>query len=150
MNALPPVEQRLVVKLAPIDAFALFTDGLARWWPFQGHSCSGEPVGVEFERRVGGTVTEVGRDGSRHAWGRLTVWDPPHGFAMTWHPGQSPDLATQLAVSFAAVAGGCELHLVHGGWEAHGDNAQAMRGNYDQGWGWVLGHYVELAGDAGR
>jgi Activator of Hsp90 ATPase homolog 1-like protein len=147
MSALPPVEQRIVVRLAPDDAFELFTRGLARWWPFKGHSCSGEDAqDVVFEARVGGTVTEVGADGARHSWGVLTAWDPPHGFAMTWHPGQDVARATQLAVRFSAVAGGCEVHLVHGGWDVLGDGAGAMRGNYDQGWGWVLSHYLQLAG----
>ncbi len=149
MSALPPVEQRIVVKLAPADAFELFTRGLARWWPFKGHSCSEDPQDVQFEARVGGAVTEIGRDGSRHAWGTLTAWDPPAAFAMTWHPGQDAQKATRLALRFTAVAGGCEVHLLHGGWEAHGADADAMRGNYDQGWGWVLGHYVEHAAEEG-
>lgn len=145
MSALPPVEQRIVVKLTPDDAFDLFTRGLARWWPFKGHSCSDAAQDVVFEPRVGGSVTEIGADGSRHAWGTLTTWDPPSAFAMTWHPGQDASRATQLTLRFSAVAGGCEVHLMHGGWDVLGADADAMRGNYDQGWGWVLGHYVEAA-----
>jgi len=146
MSALPPVEQRIVVRLAPADAFELFTRGLARWWPFKGHSCSEDAQDVLFEGHVGGAVTEIGADGSRHTWGTLTAWDPPSAFAMTWHPGQDAARATQLSIRFTAVATGCEVHLVHGGWDVLGDGAEATRGNYDQGWAWVLGHFVQRAG----
>ena len=144
----PPVHHRLVVALAPAEAFALFTQGIARWWPFKGHSCSGEAaVDVAFEARVGGQVTELARDGARHAWGRLTAWDPPRHFAMTWHPGQIADRATVLAVRFTAVDGGCEVALTHGGWAARGDDAAEARDSYDQGWGTVLALYGQHAAE---
>lgn len=150
MNAvLPPVEQRIVVKLAPADAFELFTRGLARWWPFRGHSCSDDAEDVLFDGRVGGAVTEVGKDGSRHTWGTLTAWDPPSTFAMSWHPGQGAERATQLAIRFTAVPGGCEVHLLHGGWDALGADGDAMRGNYDKGWGRVFELYVAFAAKEG-
>ncbi len=146
MNALPPVEHRVVVDLTPADAFDLFTRGIARWWPFKGHSCSGEfAQDVQFEPRVGGAVTEVATDGTRHPWGLLTAWEPPQAFAMTWHPANAPDVATQLAVRFRAVAGGCGVHLVHGGWSARGDEAGTVRGNYDEGWALVLRRYAAAA-----
>jgi hypothetical protein len=145
MSRLPPVEHRIVVRLAPADAFDLFTRGMARWWPFKAHSCSGEGArDVQFEPCLGGTVTEVAADGTRHPWGVLTAWEPPRALAMTWHPAQAPEAATQLALRFTAVAGGCEVHLVHGGWDARSD-AAAVRGNYDEGWALVLGLYAAAA-----
>ncbi len=144
-RATQAVEQCITVALSRADAFELFTRGLARWWPFKGHSCSEDPQDVVFEGRVGGAVTEIGADGSRHAWGTLTAWDPPAAFAMTWHPGQASARATRLAIRFTAVAAGCEVHLVHEGWDVLGEAANDMRGNYERGWGWVLGHYVEAS-----
>ncbi len=146
MTALPAVEHRITVALAPERAFDLFTQGLVRWWPFKGHSCSGEGVqAVLFDGRVGGAVTELAADGSRHAWGTLTEWDPPAGFAMTWHPGDSPHRATHLVLRFSAVAGGCEVHVRHGGWESSGEEAEARRGGYQNGWGRVLGDFAAAA-----
>jgi uncharacterized protein YndB with AHSA1/START domain len=143
---LPPVRHRIVVPLAPDDAFALFTAGIARWWPFNSHSCSGDAaLDVEFEARVGGAVTEVARDGDRHSWGTLTAWEPPHRLAMTWHPAQTAAHATLLTVRFGAVEGGCAITIEHGGWSARGDTADADRKAYEQGWVFVLGRYADAA-----
>jgi hypothetical protein len=39
---LPAVLQSVWVPLPPEAAFALFTQRTGLWWPFVGHSCSGE------------------------------------------------------------------------------------------------------------
>jgi uncharacterized protein YndB with AHSA1/START domain len=134
------VEKRLQVRLAPADAFDLFTRQLARWWPLAQFSCGGaESVDVQFEERVGGTVVERTRSGERHIWGTVTAWEPPHRFAMTWHPGCAAAEATRLAVAFsAAEGGGTEVHLLHDGWEARPE----AREGYDDGWDAVLATFV--------
>jgi hypothetical protein len=69
-EVLSPVRHRIVVPLVPEDAFELFTRSIARWWPFKTHSRAGDDaLDVQFEPRVGGAVTEVDRQGRRHAWG---------------------------------------------------------------------------------
>lgn len=141
--SLAPVCHAVVVSLSAEDAFDLFTRGIGRWWPFAGHSCSGEAGGnVEFEPHEGGAVTEVGRDGTRHPWGVLTAWQPPRRFAMTWHPAQPVAHATTLEVRFTPVDGGCEVAIEHAGFEVRGPE---VRRNYHEGWALVLGRYVEEA-----
>lgn len=144
---LPPVEHRVRVALAPAEAFDLFTRQIARWWPFRGHSCfDDEARDIEFEPRPGGAVTEVARDGRRMAWGEVTSWTPPHGFAMRWFPGLPEAQATLLQVHFAATAeGGTEVRVHHGGWEARGDDARSKREGYAEGWGLVLARYRDCA-----
>lgn len=143
MSLPPPVVHRVVVGLAPEAAFDLFTKGIGRWWPFKGHSCSDAAgADVEFEPRPGGRVTEVAPDGTRHPWGTLTDWSPPHRFEMSWHPAQPEDQATRLRVSFSAVAGGCEVCVEHDGFERRGPE---VRHSYDQGWPLVLAHYAKEA-----
>lgn len=145
-RSIPPVDQRVTVRIGPQEAFALFTRAMGAWWPFQGHSCGGEAGGdVQFEPRVGGAVTELGRDGSRWAWGTLSEWDPPHAFAMSWHPGLPLDQATQLRVSFTACAAGTEVRVLHSGWEARGDQAAAKRDSYNGGWPVTLQAFVQAA-----
>jgi uncharacterized protein YndB with AHSA1/START domain len=147
MKIPPPVDQSVAVQIAPAEAFDIFTRQMRLWWPFAGHSCADDAEDVQFAARVGGAVTEISRSGQRHVWGCLTEWDPPHGFAMSWHPGAGPERASRLRVRFTAVAGGTEVHLVHDGWEVHGDAAQRNRDMYDSGWPGVLKAYAAAAAD---
>jgi len=146
-HTLPPVRHQVRVRLAPHEAFTLFTEQMARWWPFRGHSCFDEDaLDVRFEPRVGGAVTEMARDGRQMAWGTLTEWSPPNGFAMRWFPGLDAAAATQLRVSFvASAAGGTEVRIEHGDWEARGEAAAAKRDQYDGGWPVTLAAYASAA-----
>jgi hypothetical protein len=131
----PPVDQRVHVRLAPEDAFGLFTREMAAWWPFAGHSCSDDDgQDVRFDPRVGGQVTEVAGDGSTYVWGTLSEWDPPHAFTMSWHPGLPTEVATRLRVSFVPRDGGTEVRVLHDGWAARGAQAAEKRDQYDGGW----------------
>jgi uncharacterized protein YndB with AHSA1/START domain len=143
-QALPPVKHHVRVTLSPHQAFDLFTQQMARWWPFRGHSCYGDDAAdVQFEPRVGGAVTELARDGDRMPWGRIIEWSPPHGFAMHWHPGLPEAEATVLRVSFVAMPhGGTEVSVHHSGWHVRGDQAAAKRDQYDGGWPATLAAYV--------
>ncbi len=145
-NPVPPVEHRVRVALAPAAAFDLFTRQIGRWWPFAGHSCFGkEARDVSFDGREGGEVLEHARNGQTVVWGRLTTWQPPHGFSMSWHPGLSASEATLLAVRFVAVDGGTEVSVHHSRWEARGAQARAKRDQYEGGWPLTLAAYAACA-----
>lgn len=147
---LQAVRHAVDVALPADEAFALFTSGLTRWWPLASHSCSQSPgATVRFGAEVGARVVERGGDGREHVWGTITEWQPPHGFAMSWHPGQDPAQATALEVRFEPVGTGCRVSICHGGWEARGDGAAEMRDNYDRGWVHVLGCFAGGARDRG-
>lgn len=140
---LPPIHHAVVVALEPAEAFALFTGRLEAWWPLARFSCSGEAgARVQVPAAVGAEVVETGSDGRRHPWGRVTHWDPPHAFEMTWHPGQDPAQATTVRVDFLArPEGGCEVAVHHDGWAQRPE----ARPGYDQGWPQVLAGFVAAA-----
>lgn len=146
MNTPAPVRLTRRLRLPPQEAFDLFTTGMQRWWPLASHSCSGDKSAtLEFEPRLGGALTEIAPDGTRHAWGRVLEWDPPRRFALRWHPGRDAAEATRLEVRFVAIDGGCELQLCHDGWEARGAAANDVRGSYESGWPVVLDALGALA-----
>ena len=60
--------------------------------------------------------------------------------AFSWHPGQPPERASQVEITFAAAGGQTLVTLEHTGWEAFADPA-AARAQYDQGWPVVLDCY---------
>jgi hypothetical protein len=152
MNApeLPPLVKRLHLRLPVAEAFAIFTREIGRWWPLGSHSCSLDRAArLELDGRVGGTINEHAPDGRVHCWGTLVVWEPPHRFAMTWHPGRDATEATHVEVRFEEEGDGCTMQLIHAGWEARGAAAMRAREQYDQGWVKVLGEF-ERFGAAAR
>jgi len=143
---LAPVVKTVKINL-PVDAaFRLFTKDVNRWWPLATHSVFGnEAVSCTLEGRAGGRFYEVHRDGRQSEWGQVRVWEPPHRVIFTMHPGRSPDTAQEVEVNFQEEADGTRVTLTHRGWENLGEQAQVMRGRYDQGWETVLGQYADYA-----
>jgi uncharacterized protein YndB with AHSA1/START domain len=144
---LEPIIKEIRVPLSVDRAFALFTEGIGRWWPLASHSLAGsDAIDCRFEQRVGGRLLELARDGTEHEWGTVTAWDPPRRLALTWHPGRAPATAQHVEVTFSPVADGTRVRLVHSGWERLAGTAAGERDGYVPGWDFVLGRYVELAG----
>lgn len=140
-----PVVKERAVPLSPRDAFELFTDRLASWWPLATHSIAGrDTTTVTVDGRVGGRITETTPDGNSYAWADIIAWDPPHRFVMTWHPRPDPEAASIVEVRFEPTAEGCTLHLEHRAWEELGaELGPKARDQYDPGWDEVLGHYLD-------
>lgn len=144
-HPLPPIRREVRVHCDADTAFELFTAHLGAWWPVGTHSVFGARASVAFEDGV--VVERHGSD--RAVWGTVLRWERPAGFAMTWHPGQGPEQATEVAVSFEPDGDGTLVKLTHSGWERLADSAVA-REEYDGGWPHVLAGFGQLvAGDAG-
>lgn len=141
-TTIAPVTHSVTVAATPETAFETFTAGMDRWWPGHRHSVSagkGEtPKELVFEPKLGGAIYEIMPDGTRCDWGVVELWEPGRRFAMSWHPGEGPEVHTRVEVSFRGVEDGCEVTLVHSGWEALGEGASARRDSYDSGWIKVL------------
>lgn len=136
----PPLVKILTVPLAPADAFSLFTDGLARWWPVAQHSVGGADSVCFMERGIGGRIVERTNDGSETVWGTVSRWQPPERVSFSWHPGRDSEYAQSIDMEFVADGpGATRVTLTHGGWDALGDRAEIMRRNYDTGWDHVFG-----------
>jgi len=140
-----PVRKSLSVPRPVTEAFALFTEGIGRWWPLATHSIGGARAQTcAIEPREGGEVYEVRDDGERCPWGRILAWEPPQRFVMAWHPGRAPDVAQEVEIRFVAEPGGTRVDLEHRGWQKLGPEAKEARESYDSGWTPVLARFVEL------
>jgi len=144
---LPPIRRQLVVPTDPRDAFRIWTDEIATWWPLDRHSVYGAEATVAF---VDGRLVERGPDGRETAWGEVLDWSPPHGLRITWHPGRGPERATEVEVTFEPVEdygnGGPAtlVTLLHRGWERLAEPA-AAREEYRTGWPGVVARYGRAA-----
>ncbi|HUL08259.1 MAG TPA: SRPBCC domain-containing protein [Candidatus Acidoferrum sp.] len=145
----PPVVKTVTVRCPPATAFRRFTDDLAAWWPLATHHIGGDPQTCALEGRIGGRLFERGKDGSEKVWGAIELWDPPRRLAFTWQVNIPAEQAQRIEVTFAPVAGGTRVELVHSGWEKLGEAAAARRDSYDKGWGRVFGQCFADYANAG-
>jgi uncharacterized protein YndB with AHSA1/START domain len=132
-HELPPLRKVIEVRVPAAEAFRLWTEAIGRWWPLASHSVGqADAVACVIEARTGGRIFETTRAGAEHLWGRITVFDPPHRLAFTWHPGRQPGDHTIVEVTFSpSGTGRTRLELAHSGWPV---DAGARRADYDRGW----------------
>ena len=103
------------------DAFRIFTEEFAEWWPLASHSVAGEESETcTIEPWAGGLVLERTRSGVEHEWGSVIAWDPPHLVEFTWHPGAPRDDRQTVSVEFCEEGNGTRVTLIHRGWQFAG------------------------------
>jgi hypothetical protein len=144
---LAPIRKQVTIRKTPQEAFRVFFDRIAEWWPLDTHSVDPERVDTcAVEGRVGGRIYESYSDGSRSLWGTVRVWDPPNRVVFSWHPGRDAGSAQEVEVRFKKVDEGTDVSLEHRGWETLKDRAADMWNRYDTGWDYVFGaRYAETA-----
>lgn len=139
-----PITKRVTVPLSPAEAFTLFINDMATWWPVGSFSVTKQDAAktkLIVEAHKGGKIIEVGPDGKRFTWGEIIGWDTGKYVAFSWHPGRPEEESTIVAVSFERTKDGCAVTLTHGGFEILGDTADAVSQTYLNGWDIVLGTY---------
>jgi hypothetical protein len=104
-----PIRQSVRVDCPIEDAFRLFTEEFAQWWPLAADG--------KIEPRVGGRVFERTRSGEERDWGSVTVWDPPSHLQLTWYPGTDRAERQTVDIDFCVEADGTRVTLIHSGWE---------------------------------
>jgi uncharacterized protein YndB with AHSA1/START domain len=140
------VRKVVTVNCSVENAFRVFTEELAEWWPHKSHSVEEENVEtVIFECRLGGRFYERAVNGTEHTWGTIRVWDPPNRVVYSWHPGRGEETAQEVELPFPPDGEATRVALVHTGWEVLGDGMAEVVASYETGWDTVLGCYVEAA-----
>jgi DNA-binding transcriptional ArsR family regulator len=152
---LDPVRRSVTVRTTAERAFAVFTDGIAAWWPMETHSIvvddpepgqEGQtPVAVVIEPRVGGRIYERLADGQELSWGTVRVWDPPRRLVLGWSPTRAERDPTEVEVTFFPEDDGTRVVLEHRNWEPMGPRAAEVRESYSGGWIATLARFAEVA-----
>jgi uncharacterized protein YndB with AHSA1/START domain len=128
----------------PVErAFAVWTGGIAQWWPAD-HTVSGESdLTVVLEGRPGGRIFERRASGVEHDWGAVTIWEPPSRLGYTWHLNRDRSDATDVEIRFVAQGDRVtRVEIEHRGWERLGTDAESWRDRNRGGWATLLPHYV--------
>ena len=140
------VRKSVTVARPVEEAFRLYTDGIATWWPLETHSVAEKDAEtVVFEARERGRLYERAKNGQEHLWGTILVWDPPSRIVHTWHPGGGEETAQEVEIRFLPDGDGTRVELVHSGWKKLGERMEQKMANYEGGWDFVLGRFVETA-----
>lgn len=139
-----PITIVTTVERSPTETFDAFLSKVSHWWPLETHSVSpylGQPAPetVVIERYEGGRIFETSTQGEQFIWGIVLEYVEGKRIAFSWHPGLSEAEATKVTVEFEVTDAGCTVvTLVHTGWEARGEKADEMRGNYQTGWADII------------
>jgi uncharacterized protein YndB with AHSA1/START domain len=137
MTAVRPGDSAAVtvfVDVAPVDAFAVFTEEIDLWWRTgPAYRIAGRDRGrLCFEPKLDGRLFETFA-GQRKTHtidvGRVTVWDPPHRLAMIWRGVNfKPHEQTLVEVGFAPQGDGTLVTVRHSGWSSLPDDHPARHG----------------------
>ena len=145
-DAMEPVRKSVTVARSVDEAFKLFTEGMASWWPVEKYSIGEERVkDVRFEPKAGGRVVEIWDDGTEHFWAEILEYEAPTRFVLAWKPNPERPAPTEIEVRFVAEGSETRVELEHRGWERLGDAASERRASYDGGWMTTLQRYVDAA-----
>ena len=138
MTDTTPIRKSVEVPLSAEKAFDLFTTRMDTWWPLEQKGVAigrGLPPSKEIrvEPREGGTVTEMMEGDEEALWGTILTWEPGARFRMTWCPGRSADMPTEVDVTFTELGNGCRVELTHSGFDAY-ENGGEVKAMYNDGW----------------
>lgn len=137
------VRKTVTVDCAVEEAFRVFTADAISWWPVETHSIHETVAEIVFEAKVGGEVYEVSTSGEKGYWATVLEWDPPSRLVLAWNILRADGSPTEVEVCFLPEGEETRVELEHRGWEALGEGGIARRDNYDSGWDFVLGKYVD-------
>ena len=107
----PPADGGLSlhVRLEPGEAWSMFTEGLATWWPVARLSVSAMesgalPLAVAYD---GAAIRETTFDGAEHVWAEVREAVAPERLVLDWRLEE----AGRVALRFAGEAGGTRVTL---------------------------------------
>lgn len=150
-----PIRRTLRVKATRQKAFDTFL-AMGGWW-MKSHSlaASGQKD-VVIEPRAGGRWYEIGNDGSEQPWGKVVACEVPERLHLIWSLNgewtYDPDFETNVEVTFAEDGDHTIVTFEHRDLDRYGENAEAVRGDYDTGmdggWGELLAGFQRAAEEA--
>lgn len=148
------VHHEITVDVPQERAFALFVERFDEIKP-RDHTLLDVPITRSvFEAHVGGTVYDLGEDGSRCTWARVLAFEPPERLVISWDIGPQWELETdptrssEVEVRFVAEGPGrTRVVLEHSHLDRHGAGWESLRDGVagSNGWPLYLARFAALA-----
>lgn len=148
------VRLEVTVAVPREHAFRVFTEEFDQIKPREHNLLAVDIVRTVLEPRAGGSVYDVGVDGSECHWARVLAFDPPQRLLIAWDIGAQWQLesdrarASEVEVRFVETdPGQTRVELEHRNLDRHGAGWQHARSALENGDGWplYLRRFVDLA-----
>lgn len=138
------IELDITVDVPIEHAFHVFTERFDEIKPRE-HNLLPVPIArTVLEPRVGGTVYDLGTDGTRCTWARVLACEPPHRLVISWDISPrwqletNPDHTSEVEIRFTPeTPERTRVTLQHRHLDRHGDGWQTFT-DLGTGAGWPL------------
>jgi uncharacterized protein YndB with AHSA1/START domain len=143
MSSVAPVRKNVVVEASQAKAFAVFSEGIDRWWPREHHSGSSPLKRAVLEARLGGRWYSICEDGTEFEVGKVLAFEPPRRLVLAWQLDANwqyeASFSTEVEVTFTAEGPKrTRVELEHRGMERYGAAVEEVRRSLDAQGGWLL------------
>ncbi len=148
------IRHLVIVPAAVEEAFRVFTERMAEWWPREYTWSEAALEHIGMEPRAGGRWYERDARGAEQPWGIVRAWNPPHGVVLSWQispmrqPEEDPSHASEIEVRFRPDGDeATRVELEHRAFARHGEDvAAAYRAGMDSpaGWPTILARYAAM------
>jgi len=144
MNDPTRIDLEITIDVPVEHAFATFTGRFDEIKPREQNILAVPIARSVLEPRVGGTIHDVGTDGSTCTWARVLTFEPPDRLVFTWDLSPTfqvetdPDRCSEVEVTFSAIGPEqTRVHLQHRHLDRHGAGWEGL-GALGTGDGWPL------------
>ena len=137
------IRKSVVLPLAPIAAFALFTQKMSEWWPADRRHTR-DPNSAIFLLESG-RFYERGHDGHEAELGRVRSWEFPSRILLDFFIATGPDQPTEVEITFVAEDGGTRVTVTHRPKPESEDLWVTRAPRYEQSWGVTLAALSQAA-----
>jgi len=133
----------VVLPLAPVAAFELFTGRIGEWWPADRRHTQ-DPASEIF-LLASGRFYERARDGQEVELGRVRCWDLPNRILLDFFIATGPEKPTEVEIVFAARSGGTHVTVIHRPKPESADLWTERAPRYERSWDVVLAALAQAA-----
>jgi uncharacterized protein YndB with AHSA1/START domain len=146
------IELEITIDVPVEHAFGTFTERFDEIKPREQNLLAVPIERTVLEPRAGGTIHDIGTDGTTCTWARVLAFDPPHRLVFSWDLSPTyqietdPERCSEVEVTFTPVGPEqTQVRLEHRHLDRHGEGWEGLTflGTGD-GWPLWLSRYQEM------
>jgi uncharacterized protein YndB with AHSA1/START domain len=133
----------VLLPLAPLAAFELFTQKIGEWWPADRRHTK-DPASEIFLLQSG-RFYERARDGHEVELGTVRSWELPHRILLDFFIATGPGKPTEVEITFLPQEGGTRVTVTHRSKPVSEDVWTERAPRYERSWDVVLAAFARAA-----